>query len=236
MIGEFKLLLFDIDGTLMRTAGAGREAFNRTFEKVYGIGSAFNQIMMMGRTDSGILKEALDNHGIGWHEDEVENFRETYYGYLVEEIEIPRSGKRLCPGVVELLERLQYEKLCILGLLTGNWRHSSFIKLRYFGIDEYFTLGAFADDSPHREDLVPIALNTLNKQKQLDLPKDNVFVIGDTPLDIQCAKPHGVRTVGVATGYHSMKDLKAEKPDFVFENLSKVDELIHVFMENEKLG
>jgi len=235
MKSEFRLLLFDIDGTLMRTAGAGREAMNRTFEKVYGIRDAFNNIMMMGRTDPGILYEALENHGLAQKEEEIERFRETYFWILAEEIEIPRSGKHLCPGVVELLDTLQNEKKVIIGLLTGNWRYSALIKLRYFGIDEYFTIGAFADDSSDREDLVPIVIEKLKNQRHLNLLKHHIFVIGDTPLDIRCAKPHGVRTLGVATGFHSIDDLKKESPDYLFEDLSEIGQLIDIFTGKEKL-
>lgn len=226
---SFKLLLFDIDGTLIRSAGAGRAALERSFQIIYGIKDGFHDIHMMGRTDPGILKEAFMNHGLEWREDQVARFKEAYFQFLKEEIEVPREGKRTCPGIPTLLSLLRDRSDLILGLLTGNWRTSSLIKLRYFGLDGFFNIGAFGDDSSFREELVPIVLERIEKKLRVRLAKEGVYVIGDTPLDIQCAKPHGVRTVGVATGFHTIEQIAHEKPDFLFENFEDTEKVIEVF-------
>ncbi len=224
-----KLLLFDIDGTLIRTAGAGKVSMERSFEKVFGIQNGFHDIHMMGRTDPSILKEALSGHHLEWDEKKVDQFRETYFRFLKSEIQKPRSGKKVCPGIYALLKSLDEQSDIILGLLTGNWRQSAMIKLGHFKIDHYFIMGAFADDSSDRNELVPIAIERLEKEQKIRIEKQDVYVIGDTPLDIKCAKPYGVRTVAVATGFHSVQDLALEKPDYLFHNFEQTEKILPTF-------
>jgi phosphoglycolate phosphatase len=232
--GDFlKLILFDIDGTLIRTAGAGKKSMEKAFEKIYNIKDGFHGIHMMGRTDPSIITEALSNHHLEWRHDEVEQFREAYFRILEREIKISRPGKRICPGVASLLELLDAQPDIILGLLTGNWRYSAFIKLRFFKIDHYFTIGAFGDDSSNREDLIPVVIDRLNANRGIQVEKQNMYVVGDTPTDIRCAKPQGVRTVAVATGFHTVEDLALEKPDYLFENFQNTNRVFHAFSRLE---
>lgn len=224
-----KLLLFDIDGTLIRTAGSGKRAMERSFEKVYGIEDGFHDIEMMGRTDPSILMEALKNHNLEWREEETEQFQKYYFQFLEEEIEVPRPGKHICPGVDSLLKTLRDQSNLVLGLLTGNWRRSAFLKLHHFGIDVYFSIGAFADDSYRREDLVPVVIERFKKNRGIEVTRENVYIIGDTPLDIRCAKPHGVRTVGVATGFHNLEELVLEEPDYLLQNFQRTEEVLKIF-------
>ena len=122
-----KLLLFDIDGTLIRTAGAGKVSMERSFEQVFGIKNGFHDIQMMGRTDPSIVQEALSGHQIEWDDEKVDRFREIYFNLLENEIQNPRPGKRVCPGIPSLLEALNEKSEFILGLLTGNWRKSALL-------------------------------------------------------------------------------------------------------------
>ena len=202
---------------------------DRAFEMVYGFRDGFQDIEMMGRTDPSILKESLKNHHITWNVEEVGRFREIYFRILEEEIDLPRPGMRLCPGIQILLDSLVDRPEFILGLLTGNWRTSAYLKLRHFGIDRYFTLGAFADDSALREDLVPSALDRLKRDRRIEVANEDVYVIGDTPLDILCAKPHGVRTVGVATGFHSLEEIASENPNFIFRDFHDTEKVMAIF-------
>lgn len=224
-----KLILFDIDGTLIRTAGAGRRSMERAFEAVWEIEDSFRGIMMMGRTDPSILDEALENHHIESKQGEKARFREIYFDILRQEIVRPRKGKRLCAGIPELLEGLSGKNGFFLGLLTGNWRTSAFIKLRYFEIDRYFITGAFADDAYKREELVPVAQERFAEKTGTGIEPGNIYVIGDTPMDIQSGKPHGVRTVGVATGFHDREALEEAEPDFVFEDFGDTEKAMAIF-------
>jgi phosphoglycolate phosphatase-like HAD superfamily hydrolase len=224
-----KLLLFDIDGTLIHSGGAGKAAMERSFEKIYGLKDGFQGVQLMGRTDPSILLEALGQHHLEWKDAEVEKFREYYFWFLEEEIEKPRPDKALCPGVLPLLSALQQERDVELGLLTGNWKYSGLTKLRHFGIDGFFNFGAFADDSIRREELVPFAVDRYAKTSGMTSDKETVFVIGDTPLDIQCARPHGVKTVAVATGMHSLETLRSENPDYLFRSFTDTDEVLRIF-------
>ena len=231
--GSLKLLLFDIDGTLIRSAGAGRRSMERAFEQLYGIEDGFQGIEMMGRTDPAILMEALENHGLKCQDGKMEAFKKLYFQFLEGEIELPREGKRVCAGIPALLSELKKKPDLVLGLLTGNWRMSGFIKIRHFGLDVYFTLGAFGDDSANRDELVPIVLERFKKQYDVPIEKENIFVIGDTPLDILCAKPHGVRSIAVATGFHTPEDLAVEEPDFLFDNFEDTEKVLETFEVRE---
>jgi phosphoglycolate phosphatase len=224
-----KLLLFDIDGTLLHSGGAGKRAMERSFEKTFGIADGLSRISLMGRTDSSILREALDEQGLAWNENEAERFREYYFLFLDEELDIPNPQKRLCPGIRPLLEAVNGKTNLEMGLLTGNWRYGAFLKLREFGVEEYFPFGAFADDSEDRNKLVPVAMERFKGRHNADISPENVYVIGDTPFDILCAKPHGCRTVAVATGIHTREQLEEHKPDFLFEDLSDPGRVMRIF-------
>ena len=222
-----RLFLFDIDGTLVRTAGAGRASMERSFEQIYGVSRGFEGVEMMGRTDPSILSEALKNHGLEYEEKGVEAFRELYYSILEHEIEVARPGKQICPGIVELLDAISCKSGIAMGLLTGNWKRSAHLKLHHFKLDTYFPFGAYGDDSALREDLVPVVIERfLRASCGTRLSPKEVYVIGDTPLDVQCARPYGVLTVAVATGFHSVEQLTESKPDFLFANLENTEDVI----------
>jgi len=226
MAKQPQLILFDIDGTLMRTAGIGRESMEKAFKKTFGLRNGFDKIQMMGRTDPSILKEAMTNNDLKWNEKQAGRFKESYCDFFIESIQIPRHDKHLCPGVRELLEILMDNSDFIVGLLTGNWQETAEIKLEYFGIDHFFKLGAFADDSEIRDELLPFALQRIKDETGLDIPPSQTWIIGDTPLDVKCAEPHGAKTLAVATGFHNTEDLENANADFVFENLEDTQQIL----------
>jgi phosphoglycolate phosphatase len=226
MNDNYYLLLFDIDGTLIRSAGAGKKAMERALEAVYGVKNGLRNIQMMGRTDPSIVDEVVLQYHLVDSKEKRERFRNFYFGLLEDEIKIESPEKRVCAGIESLLKILHQKEDAILGLLTGNWRQSGLIKLRHFGIDGYFETGAFADDSPLREELAPIAVERAEKLKGQSISKERVFVIGDTPLDIQSARPSGVKTVAVATGIHTLDQLASEKPDFLFADFEDNDKFM----------
>jgi phosphoglycolate phosphatase len=204
---------------------------NRAFSQITGFEDGFKGISMMGRTDPLILKDVLEKHGLSWDQDDIEIFRQVYYGLLKEEMAAVDTAKVLCPGIADLLYILNQETGMTLGLLTGNWEQGARLKLRHFNIDPYFKLGAYADDESEREKLVPVAMNRYESLSGRSIPHKYVYVIGDTPLDIIAARPHGVRTVGVATGFHDIESIRRESPDMLFENFEDVERVAAYFRE-----
>jgi phosphoglycolate phosphatase len=227
--GHPRLLLFDIDGTLIRLAGEGRKALNLAFQKIYGIADGFTHVEMMGRTDPLILDEVLKTHNLPPDHDRFLSFQKLYFDYLEEELERPHEDKRLCSGIMPLLDALRDRSNFVLGLLTGNWRTGAYLKLRHFGIDNRFEFGAFADDSAIRTELVSIAIDRFYQRKGIHIPPQNVYVIGDTPYDVSCAKPHGAKTIAVATGVHPITDLVDAKPDHVFTDFTDTEAVLSIF-------
>ena len=223
-----KVLLFDIDGTLILTGGAGLRAMNKAFEKIFGIRDGLANLSLAGRTDTSIIREALTRHDLPHDERTIEKFKQTYYAFLQDEIAAPLDGKRIMPGVMPLLRELSRRENIYLGLLTGNWEKSGRLKLAYFGLNDYFPFGAFADDSPLRDELLPFAIERFTRQYGLKPDPADVYVIGDTPSDIQCARPHGAKAVAIGASIYSVEQLKAHQPDFLFENLANTDEVLKV--------
>lgn len=213
-----KLLLFDIDGTLVHTAGAGLRAIDRAFEKIYGHATSLDGISLAGRTDVRILMDVYKKAGIAFSFDELERLKSVYFELLAEELK--NGQKKLMPGVAELIPALvQNENYCH-ALLTGNWQHSGRLKLKACGLNDFFPFGAFADDAVERVDLVPVAMERFYSEYGYKPHPKDVYVIGDTPSDILCAKPHGVVSVAIAAASYSMDELAAYEPDILLEDLS----------------
>jgi len=222
------LLLFDIDGTLILTGGAGARGMTRAFLDVFGVPDAFTGIPMPGRTDDRILQDALRRAGLEADERKLDAFRSRYRLALAEEIERPHPGKRVMPGVVELLRELRRRDAVGLGLLTGNYEEAARIKLEHFGLLDFFEFGAYATDAADRNGLVPVALERARARGfESQTPRD-VVVIGDTPLDVLCARSNGAVAVGVATGGHEAETLREAGADVVFEDLSDTAGFIEV--------
>jgi phosphoglycolate phosphatase len=215
------LILFDIDGTLVLTGGAGVRAMSLAFEDVFGVREAFRGIPMAGRTDSWILSDAAAAHGVPTASRELARFRDRYLEHLATEIDKPgQSRKGVMPGVRMLLDALSDRAHIYLALLTGNYEAAARIKLEYFDLWRYFSCGAFGDDAPDRNGLLPRAVATVASCGGPAFAPTDAVVIGDTPLDIACAAHSSARSIGVATGGHSVDELRAAGADAVFADLS----------------
>ncbi len=214
-----KLVLFDIDGTLISAGGAGTRSMNRAFHSLFGIRDAFEGISMAGKTDPQIMKEGLKLHGFPHMDGNVEKMKEMYLKFLRSEIENPRRS--LKPGIHEALVRFQSMGI-MLGLLTGNLKKGAEIKLTPFGIYDFFLEGAFGSDDADRDNLLPIALDKF-RQKGYDFSSSHCIVIGDTPRDVQCAKVHGAQCIAVATGPYTRDDLLQTEADIVLDSLAETE-------------
>jgi phosphoglycolate phosphatase len=225
-----RLVLFDIDGTLIDSGGAGSRALSKAFDDVFSIESAMRGIEMAGKTDMQIIRECLGKHRIPFSYDAVPQLMELYLDNL--RAELDRSGpegypqKSLKPGVTDLLDFLLSTSGIRLGLLTGNVQEGAWIKLRSFGIHRYFSYGAFGSDHEDRRQLLPAALEMFRRISGKDAAYGDCVVIGDTPMDVDCAKPYGAYSLAVATGPYSASQLEAAGADAVFESLPGGDEFL----------
>ena len=204
----------------MLTGGAGGRAMARAFEEIFSIADAFRGIPMAGRTDAWILADAADAHGIPRDSPGLAQFPEVYVRHLAMEIldKGPRYG--IMPGIPSLLEALADCDDAYLALLTGNYEAGARLKLEHFDLWRYFPCGAFGDGAADRNGLVPKALARVAACGGPLFAPSDAIVIGDTPLDVACAKAGGARSIAVATGTHTVDELRESGADVVFQDLS----------------
>jgi phosphoglycolate phosphatase-like HAD superfamily hydrolase len=226
-----KLVLFDIDGTLMTTGAAGSDAMRHVFAELCGIPDGFAGIEMSGKTDAAILREALTYHQLDEAVVPVDVFYERYVSRLRLTLQEAHRPRRLMPGIPHLLEALAGQPDLVLGLLTGNFAIGAQLKLESFGIWHYFQLGAYGSDHHDRNALVPIALQRVHSLLGHTIPAQQTFVIGDTPRDIACAHVHGACAVAVATGNYPVDDLRRHEPEHCFEDLGDVPTIVRIFQD-----
>ena len=218
------VILFDIDGTLVLTGGAGVRAMARAFEELFAISDAFFGVPMAGRTDASILSDVAALHNIP--PSDLARFHDVYLTHLVREVEQPGPRKGIMPGVGDLLEALAARDDVYLALLTGNYERAARLKLEHFDLWRYFRCGAFGDGAPDRNSLLPRALARIAEcGGPRATPRDTV-VVGDTPLDVACAAAAGARSIAVATGSHGVEELRSSGADFVFPDLSDTSAVI----------
>lgn len=213
-------LLFDLDGTLVLTGGAGMRAFDHAYKEVFRVEGDISGVSPAGKTDRAILFEVcrmlIQRDPTPEEEEEVFN---RYVSYL--RIEIKRSPKfRILPGVESLLEALSKNTHCLLGLGTGNLKEGAKIKLTYAGFWDYFTFGGYGCDATDRAELLRIALRRGQDQLRDGEAFSTVYVIGDTPRDIEAGRALGARTIGVATGPYSVEQLSKAGADRFYTDLS----------------
>lgn len=208
------LILWDIDGTLLSTGGAGRAALDDAFEALHGISAAFSSVDFGGRTDYGIVRQAYAVHGLELPADGGEALLRAYLPRLRERLALGRARIRLCPGVPEVLDAAG--ERAVNALLTGNWAEGARHKLDAVGLWDRFAFGAFGDDSADRNALVPVALRRAHAR---GLAPERVVVIGDTPHDVACARAGGAVAVAVSTGWSSKEELVAAAPDLLIDDL-----------------
>lgn len=213
-----QIVLFDIDGTLINTRGSGLAALNLAFAEVFAR-PVSAEIATVGRTDRGIARDFFLFHHL---EDSAENwlqFRTAYLRHLA--AQLPQRGGCLLPGVVALLQHLLLRQDVAVGLLTGNTQEGSRLKLEHFGINHHFRFGGFGDCHPERNAVAREALAAAQAFLGRPLSGERTWVVGDTPLDIECARHIGAQAVAVATGFHRPDQLASHSPDYLFDDLSQ---------------
>lgn len=214
------LLLWDIDGTLTLSGGAGMRALEAALQREFGVGAPTptKGIDFAGRTDTWIMRQIFARIGLP---DTAANLSRLLTAYLIElPTALKNPGTCILPGVTVALETLAARGDCAQALLTGNVERGARIKLEHHGISHFFAFGAFADDSERRNDLGPVALRRAREKHGVEFAPERVFVIGDTPHDIECGKIIGAQTIAVATGRYSTEELSAETPTAVLRDLS----------------
>lgn len=216
-----RLLLWDIDGTLIATGGAGEKSLQRMVRERFGVADDFHDIEIAGRTDAHITANILKKYGVETSADNVSEFLGDYLRGL--EDTLPKIAGRILPGVAEILQRLERNSDIVLGLLTGNMRRGAELKLRHYGLWHYFAFGAFADDHTERDELGAFAIARATELHGQSFAGAQIDVIGDTGHDIACGKIISARTVAVATGTWTRAKLADCAPDFLFDDFSRVD-------------
>ena len=213
-----KLVLFDIDGTLVHTGGAGIKAFARTFATAFNAPNGVERIKFAGRTDVSLVREFMGLHGIPATPENFALFFETYVFWLDHILQT--SETRACLGIFEFIRDLgTLPEPPRLGLLTGNIRLGAEIKLRHFGIWDVFEIGAFADDHEDRNLIARAAHERGRRLLNGNLNGDEIVVVGDTPHDVRCGRAIGAKVLAVATGGATLEELKRQEPDWVVDDM-----------------
>ncbi len=224
-----KLLLFDLDGTLLLTDGAGVRAMERAGRRVLGERFTLEGLTIAGGMDPLIYAEAAARTGVKDAHLRHESFRRLYLDELRVELAANGHRARVMPGIVELLDRLAGDPRVLVGMLTGNYAAAVPLKLGAVGLGlERFAVAAFGDDAATREALVDVALRRATLRIGRSLSRADVIVIGDTPADVRCAAVNGCGLLAVATGKYTADELRRAGAEVAVENLSDPSPLLRM--------
>jgi phosphoglycolate phosphatase-like HAD superfamily hydrolase len=216
-----RLVLFDIDGTLIHTDGAGIKAFGKAFEMQFNIPNGTAGMKFSGRTDTGLARELFTKHGIETSRQNFQLFFDCYMDWLAHLLTQVRGD--IFPGVWRFIYDLQsLPEPPLLGLLTGNLRLGAELKLRHFNVWDFFKFGAFADDHEDRNQIAVAAHQRGSRLAGRKLRGEEILVIGDTPLDIECGRAIGAKVLAVATGGSTLAELESHRPTWAVTDLEKV--------------
>jgi phosphoglycolate phosphatase len=232
-----RLVLFDIDGTLLSAGGAGRRALSRALEDVYGTAGPIDTYDFRGGTDPQIIRDLLGAAGLP--PADIAARERALYGRYLEHLEAEIGdgrGVRLLPGVTALVEALAAHPACVVGLLTGNIEGGARVKLRSTGLWPRFRLGAYGSDDGDRTRLPAVAARRAEALVGRPFRGRDLVVIGDTPRDVGCGRAFGAVCVAVATGWHPVAELQDCGPDHVFADLSETDRVIAAILDGHPGG
>ncbi len=212
------ICLFDIDGTLLNSGGAGQAAMEAAMEVEFGTTRLVEGLNTAGRTDRAIALDIFRFHNIPVEEEALARFYAEYLRQLP--LHLAQRDGLILPGVELLLEELSRREDVLLGLLTGNFREGAKLKLGHFGLHRHFEFGGFGDRYLDRDDVAREALEEVHRQCNGSFDRERLWVIGDTPADIRCARAIDARVVVVSTGQFSAEQLQQNSPDELFDNFA----------------
>lgn len=229
-----KLILFDIDGTLLTTGRAPRRAISRALKTVYQIEDSLEGLSrstFAGKTDPNIVLAILsrNNYPLEKMNDRLSSFFTCYTEALKEELP-GETRARLHPGVRELLESLQSSGKAFLGILTGNIQEGARIKLGHFGLGPFFSTGSYGSDSGDRGDLPAVAVKRVYEKTGRTFEGKNVIIVGDTYDDLKVSRLFGARSVLVATGFYQYAELAEAGPDCLFQDFSDTEKVVEALL------
>ncbi len=221
-----RLFLFDVDGTLLTSGQAGQSAMEEALQVEFGKSIDECDISYAGRTDRAIMTDLMAWHGIENTPEMFLRFQTRYFELLPKHLADGRGV--VLPGVTSVLDAINKESNDWTGLLTGNFEHSGWLKVRHFDLDHHFSFGAFGDHHVDRDDVARLA-SEAGLERHGDRLKD-VWVIGDTPADVKCGRAIGARVMAVATGHFTVEELAACEPDVAVADMSQHDEILEALL------
>ena len=224
-----RLVLFDIDGTLITDGGAARAAYAAALEAVYGYRGDLRRYDFSGRTDPQITHMVLRD--VGLSAEAIDASMDALWSVYLEHLGANAPGRvRALPGVVALLDALAADARATLALLTGNIEPGARIKLAGADLNRYFPFGAFGSDSPRREELPPIAVARAAAATGIDFAARDVVIVGDSIYDVRCGVPHDATTIAIASGKTPAEQLRAENPHYFFDSAEDHETLLEAIL------
>lgn len=225
-----KLLLFDIDLTLIRTGGTALRAMEKAFRTFTGFKGEINTLRPDGKTDPAIVRQLFEINGQNFDQNIYRSFMDKYLDTLADDYHEFKDWI-IFDGVQNLLEKLSVTDNIFLGLVTGNEERGAKIKLSPFGLDKFFPVGGFASDSEIRAELVPIAIKRAEKHYNQVFNKQDVFIIGDSTGDVKCANANDVNCIAVTTGHTSKEELLKAGKCTIIEDLIDYNKFMELISE-----
>jgi phosphoglycolate phosphatase len=218
------ICLFDIDGTLISSGGAGKAALEAALLAEFGVNHSIDKVKLSGRTDRAIIRDLFDLHELEETSAARERLLNAYLAQLPDHL--TRIKGCVLPGIAAFLDHLAEQDEVAVGLLTGNVRAGARLKLGHYGLLHHFAFGGFGDHHHDRDEVAHEALREIRARFDGTVSPDRIWVIGDTPLDVQCARSIGARAAAVATGWHPLEELTACNPDVALADLSDPEPLL----------
>lgn len=215
-----QIWLFDIDGTLIDSNGAGRAAMAGAVARQFGAAPETHGVAFSGRTDQKIARELFRSCGVSCSAKQIDEFHAHYLDLLPDSLKM--AGGSVLPGVDQLLDAISQTPVAELGLITGNMRRGAELKLRHFDLEHFFCFGGFGDHHTERNKVAFDAARSAEISLGIDIEQHEVWVVGDTPHDITCARHINAKVIAVATGQHSPDELREYEPDLLLADLSDI--------------